>query len=45
MAEITRRRVGELVRGVMEILRHHSEGYAAKDLLKELEKKSSAYRF
>jgi restriction system protein len=39
MAEVTRRRVGELVRGVLEVLRHHLEGYAAKDVLKELEKK------
>lgn len=39
MAEVTRRRVGELVRGVLEILRQHQEGYLAKDLLKELEKR------
>lgn len=39
MAEVTRRRAGELVRGVLDILRDHPEGYAATELLKELEKK------
>jgi restriction system protein len=37
MAEITRRRSGELVRGVFEILQHHPEGLAATRALQLLE--------
>jgi restriction system protein len=39
MAEITRQRVGELVRGVLSILREHPEGLPAKDVLAELAKR------
>lgn len=39
MAEITRRRSGELVRGVLEILAEHPEGLAARQVLAELEKR------
>ncbi len=38
MAEITRRRSGELVRGVFHILFQQSEGLPAKDVLSKLEK-------
>lgn len=38
MAEITRKRVGELQRGVFKILLNHSEGLPAKELLEQLEK-------
>jgi len=37
MAEITRRRSGELVRGVFEILLRHPDGLPAKDVLRRLE--------
>ncbi|MFP4194817.1 MAG: restriction endonuclease [Desulfobacterales bacterium] len=37
MAEITRRRSGELVRGVFQILRNHPEGLRAKEVLSQLE--------
>lgn len=37
MAEITRRRVGELVRGVFRILKNESEAIPAKDVLQRLE--------
>src|SRR5712692_447925 len=37
MAEITRRRVGELQRGVFKILLDHPEGLPAKDVLQRLE--------
>ncbi len=39
MAEITRRRSGELVRGVFSILMPHKEGLPAKDVLAALEQK------
>lgn len=38
MAEITRKRVGELQRGVFKILLSHPEGLPAKELLEHLEK-------
>jgi len=38
MAEITRRRVGELQRGVFKILLDHPDGLPAKDVLQRLEK-------
>jgi restriction system protein len=38
MAEITRRRVGELQRGVFKILRECPDGLPAKDVLERLEK-------
>ncbi|MGH9686295.1 MAG: restriction endonuclease [Candidatus Acidiferrales bacterium] len=38
MAEITRKRVGELQRGVFKILLNHPEGLPAKELLEQLEK-------
>ena len=37
MAEITRKRSGELVRGVFQILLNHPEGLRAKELLQKLE--------
>jgi restriction system protein len=37
MAEITRRRSGELVRGVFEILLAHPDGLPAKEVLKRIE--------
>src|SRR5258708_38221318 len=37
MAEITRRRVGELQRGVFKILLDHPDGLPAKELLEKLE--------
>jgi len=37
MAEITRRRVGELQRGVFKILLDHPDGLPAKELLRKLE--------
>lgn len=37
MAEITRGRSGELVRGVFEILLKHPDGLAAKEVLRQLE--------
>jgi restriction system protein len=37
MPEITRKRNGELVRGIFEILKKHPDGYPAKDILRELE--------
>jgi len=37
MPEITRKRNGELIRGVFEILKKHPDGYPAKDLLRDLE--------
>ncbi len=37
MAEITRRRSGELVRGVFSILLRHPDGLAAKEVLQQLE--------
>lgn len=37
MAEITRRRCGELVRGVFKILLNHPDGMPAKEVLKRLE--------
>ena len=37
MAEITKERVGELLRGVFEILLPHPEGLAARDVLQRLE--------
>lgn len=39
MAEITRQRVGELVRGVFSILAEHPDGLAAKDVLAELSRR------
>jgi restriction system protein len=39
MAEITRRRQGELVRGVFAILREHPEGMHSRELLRELERR------
>ena len=36
MAEVTRRRQGELVRGVFRLLRDHPDGLAAKDVLQQL---------
>src|ERR1700730_17917876 len=38
MAEITRKRSGELVRGVFAILKDHPEGVAAHEVLRQLEK-------
>lgn len=38
MAEITRRRRGELLAGVFEVLQHHPDGLAAKDLLQQVSK-------
>jgi restriction system protein len=38
MAEITRKRTGEIVRKVFEVLLQHPEGMRAKDVLAELEK-------
>src|SRR5208282_6002315 len=38
MPEITRKRVGELQRGVMKILMDHPDGFPAKDVLQRLEK-------
>jgi len=38
MAEITRKRIGELVRKVFSILLEHPEGLPAKDVLAQLEK-------
>lgn len=38
MAEITNKRVGELQRGVMQILMDHPDGLPAKDVLERLEK-------
>jgi restriction system protein len=37
MAEITRRRQGELVRGVFSILKEHPEGLPAAETLRQLE--------
>ncbi len=37
MAEITRKRVGELQRGVFKILLDSSDGLPAKDVLRRLE--------
>jgi hypothetical protein len=37
MAEMTRRRVGELVQKTFEILLEHPEGMQAKDVLSALE--------
>lgn len=37
MAEITRRRVGELQRGVFEVLRKHAQGLPAKEVLTQVE--------
>jgi restriction system protein len=37
MAEITRKRVGELQRGVFKILRDHPEGLPAKEIIKRME--------
>ena len=37
MAEVTRRRSGELVRGVFQILMEHPDGLRAKDVLRRLE--------
>lgn len=37
MAEITRKRSGELIRGVFKLLLNHPEGLPAKDVLKQLE--------
>lgn len=37
MAEITKKRQGELIRGVFQILLQHPDGLPAKDLLKRLE--------
>jgi restriction system protein len=39
VAEITKRRGGELVRGVFSTLREHPEGMAAADVLVALEKR------
>ena len=36
MAEITKRRSGELVRGVFKILRKHPDGLTAKEVLRQL---------
>lgn len=36
MAEVSRRRRGELIRGVFSILKNHSEGLPAKDVLSRL---------
>jgi restriction system protein len=36
MAEITRRRTGELVRGVFQILLSHPDGLRAKEVLSQL---------
>ena len=38
MAEITSKRRGELVRKVIEVLKDHSEGMQAKDVLEQVEK-------
>src|SRR5947209_6834259 len=38
MAEITRHRQGELVRGVLEILAQHPDGLHVTEVLKELDK-------
>src|SRR3972149_296894 len=37
MPEITRKRNGELVRGIFEILKKYPDGYPVKDLLRDLE--------
>ena len=39
MAEISAKRRGELIRGVFSILSEHPDGVAARDVLKELEKR------
>ncbi len=38
MAEITKKRVGELLRGVFEILLEHQDGLPANEVLERLEK-------
>jgi hypothetical protein len=38
MAEITRRRQGELLAGVFEVLQKHPDGLAAKDVLRQVSK-------
>lgn len=45
MPEITRRRQGELVRGVFTILKNHPEGLPAKEILKLLEKEVPPTKF
>jgi restriction system protein len=45
MAEITRKRTGEIVRKVFEVLLQHSEGMRAKDVLAELEKSMTLSEF
>jgi restriction system protein len=39
VAEITRRRSGELVRGVLQVLAEHPDGLQARDVLAELEQR------
>jgi restriction system protein len=39
VAEITRRRSGELIRGVFQVLAGHPEGLQARDVLAELEQR------
>jgi restriction system protein len=38
MAEITRKRIGELQRGVIKILLEHPDGMPAKELLEKLQR-------
>src|SRR5687768_9276621 len=45
MAEITRRRVGELLRGVFSILEENPEGMPAKDVLTELDRRVPPTKF
>jgi restriction system protein len=45
VAEITKRRMGELVRGVFSILLEHPEGVAASEVLAELEKRVPPTQF
>jgi restriction system protein len=45
MAEITRKRIGEIVHNVFEILLQHPEGVRAKDLLAQMEKSMSLSEF
>ena len=45
MAEITRKRVGELQRGVIKILIDQPEGLPAKDVLQRLETNVPALPF
>lgn len=45
MAEITRKRIGEIVRNVFEILLQHPEGMRAKELLAQMEKSMTLSEF